>query len=226
MMSPGCEHDGAVGGAFVREGVDVAGAPMIEAAGRFRIAVLAHGRVFAEIDREVGAAGARDPHGLGAFEPLVGMDDRLLEAGRRQQFLEFVRPVDHHQHAGAGVARLLQPAREQRDVQADQHVGRFDRLERAFAAPDRFDADLGPRRHGVDAHFVGIRAEILRRRESRGDVVAPRPEIAQQDNRLALLHVAELKFLPEQHRELGVIDSFMHVASLPTSCLNISKICD
>ena len=209
-MSPGCEHHGAVGGALVGEGVDVAGAPMVEAAGRLRIAVLAHGRIFAEIDREVGAAGPRDAHGLGALQPLVGMHHRLLEAGRRHQLLELVRPVDHHQHAGAGVARLLQPAREQRDMQADQHVGRLDRLERALAAADRFDADLGPGRHGVDAHLVGVGAEILRGREGRADVIAPRAEVAQQDDRLALLHIAELEFPPKQHGELGVVDGFMH----------------
>ena len=42
------------------------------------------------------------------------------------------------------------------------------------------------------------------------DVVAPRAEIAQQDDGLALLHIAELELLAEQHRELGVIDGFMH----------------
>ena len=223
-MSPGCEHHGAVGGALVREGVDVAGAPMVEAAGRFRIAVLAHGRVFAEIDGEVGAAGPRDPHGLGALEPLVGMHDRLLEAGRRHQLLELVRPVDHHQHARAGVARLLQPAREQRDVQADQHVGRLDRFERALAAADRLDADLGPRRHGVDAHLVGVGAEILGGGEGRAHVFAPRSEIAQQDDRLALLHVAKLEFPPEQHRELGVIDGFMHGVLLRIDVGTLAKI--
>ena len=147
---------------------------------------------------------------LARFEPLAGMDDRLLEARRRHQLFELVRPVDHHQHARAGVARLLEPAREQRDVQADQHVGRLDRVERALAAADRLDADLGPRRHGVDAHLVGVGAEVLGGREGRRHVVAPRAEIAQQHDCLALLHVAELELPAEQHRELGVIDGFMH----------------
>ena len=48
-MSPGASTTRAVGGALVRESVDVAGAPMIEAAGRFRVAVLDHGRIFAEL---------------------------------------------------------------------------------------------------------------------------------------------------------------------------------
>ena len=72
--------------------------------------------------------------------------------------------------------------------------------------------DLGPGRHGVDAHLVGVGAEILRRREGGGDVVAPRAEIAQQHDGLALLHVAELEFLAEQHRELGVVQRFVHAA--------------
>ena len=110
----------------------------------------------------------------------------------------------------AGVARLLQPAGEQRNVQADQHVGGLDGVERALAAADRLDADLGPGRHGVDAHLVGVGAEILRGGEGRGHVVAARAEIAEQHDGLALLHVAELKFLAKQHRELGVIDGFMH----------------
>src|SRR5215831_3182129 len=50
------EYHGAIGRAFVGEGVYVAGAPVIEPAGRFRISVLDHGRVLAELDREIGAA--------------------------------------------------------------------------------------------------------------------------------------------------------------------------
>src|SRR5262249_31696048 len=87
-------------------------------------------------DPQIGAAGTRDAHGLGALEPRAGMYHRLLEAGGRHQRFELVRAVDHHEHARTGVARLLQPAREQRNVQADQHVGRLDRLERALAASD------------------------------------------------------------------------------------------
>ena len=139
--------------------------------------------------------GLRDAHGLGALQPRVGVQHRLLEAGRRHQLLKLVGPVDHHQHAGAGIARLFQPAREQRNMQADQHVGRLDRLERALAAADRLDADLGPGRHGVDAHLVDVGAEIFRGGERRRDIVAARAEIAQQHDRLALLHIAELEFL-------------------------------
>ena len=149
-------------------------------------------------------------HGPGALQPLVGVNDGLLQAGRRHQFFELVRPVDHHQHAGARVARLLEPAREQRNVQADQHVGGLDGIERALAAADRLHADPGPGRHRIDAHLVGVGAEVLRGGECGRHVVAPGAEIAEEDDGLALLHVAELEFAPEQHRELGVIDGFMH----------------
>src|SRR5712691_11443050 len=206
----GREHHGAVGRALVREGVDVAGTPVIEAAGRFRVAVLDHGRVFAELHREIGAAGPCDAHGLGTLEPRARIGHGLLEAGRRHERLQLVGAVDHHEHPGAGVARLLEPAREQRDVQADQHVGRLDRLERALAAPDRLDPDLGPRRHGIDAHLVGVGTEIFRHREGGGNVVAAGAEIAQQHDGLALPDVAELEFLAEEHRQLGVVQRFVH----------------
>src|SRR5215467_8600195 len=68
----GGEHHGAVGRAFVRKGMHVAGAPVVEAAGLLRISVLNHGRVFAQLDREISAAGARDAHGLGPLQPLAG----------------------------------------------------------------------------------------------------------------------------------------------------------
>ena len=42
-------------------------APVIEPAARVREAVLAHGRIVADLDRQIGAAGPRDAHGLGAF---------------------------------------------------------------------------------------------------------------------------------------------------------------
>ena len=58
--------------------------------------------------------------------------------------LQFIGRIDHHQRARAGVARLLQPAGEQRDVQAHQHVGRFDGLKRALAPADRLHAEFGP----------------------------------------------------------------------------------
>src|SRR5262245_24090309 len=140
----GRERHGAIGGAFVGEGVHVAGAPVIEAPRRFRISVLDHRRVFAELGREISSACARDAHGLGALEPLAGVGYGPLKPGRRHQRLEFVGTVDHHQHARAGLARLLDPAREQGDVEADEHVGRLDRLERTLAASDGLDPDLGP----------------------------------------------------------------------------------
>src|SRR5512132_4303569 len=124
--------------------MDMTGAPMVETARRFRISVLDHGRVFAELDREISAACARDAHGLSALEPLAGVGYGLLEARRRHQRLEFVGAVDHHEHTRAGLARLLEPAREQRNVEADEHVRRLDRLERALAASDGLDPDLGP----------------------------------------------------------------------------------
>src|SRR5262245_133669 len=206
----GGKHHGAVGRALVRKGMHVAGAPVVEAAGCLRISVLNHGRIFAELHREVGAAAAGDPHGLGALQPLAGVFHRLLEAGGRHQRFELVGTVDDHEHPRAGVARLLEPAREQGDVEANQHVGRLDRLERALAASDGLDPDLGPRRHGVDAHLVGVGAELLGRGERGGDVVAPRPEIAQQHDGLALAHVAQLEFLAEEHRELGMVQRFVH----------------
>src|SRR5262245_45999352 len=103
----GREHHRAVGRALVGKGVHVSGAPMVEAARQLRVAVLDHGGIFAELHGEVGAAGPCDAHRLGALEPRAGMHHRLLEAGRRHQRLELVRAVDHHEHAGAGVARLL-----------------------------------------------------------------------------------------------------------------------
>src|SRR5215472_4183565 len=206
----GGEHHGAVGRAFVRKGMHVAGAPVIEAAGLLCVSILNHGRIVAELHCEVGAAGARDAHGLGPLQPLARVSHRLLEAGRRHQRLELVGTVDDHEHARTGIARLLEPAREQGNMQTHQHVGRLDRLQCALAAPDGLDPDFGPRRHGIDAHLVGVGAELLGRGEGGGDVIAPRPEIAQQHDGLALAHVAKLKFLAEEHRELGVVQRFVH----------------
>src|SRR5215831_12168985 len=206
----GGEHHGAVGRAFVRKSMHVTGTPVVKAARLLRISVLNHVRKCAELHREVGAAGARDAHGLGAFQLLCCVYHRLLEARGRHQHLELVGTVDDHEHPRAGLARLLEPAREQRDVQTHQHVGRLDRLERALAASDGLDPDLGPRRHGVDAHLVGVGAELLGRGEGGGDVIPPRPEVAQQHDGLALAHVAKLEFLAEEHRELGVVQRFVH----------------
>jgi hypothetical protein len=99
----------------------------------------------------------------------------------------------------------------------------IDSLKRALAATDGLDPDLGPRWHRIDAHFVGIRAEILRCREGGGDIVPPRSEVAQQDNRFALLYVAELKFLPEQHCQFGVIDGLVHGGLLCVQACTLAK---
>src|SRR5260221_14370273 len=126
----------------------------MEGAAFLGVSVWNHGRILAELHREIGAAGARDAHGFGPWEPFPREPPRLFEAGWRHQRLELVGAVDDHEHARAGIARLLEPAREQGDVETHQHVGRLDRLERALAASDGLDPDLGPRRHGVDAHLV------------------------------------------------------------------------
>jgi hypothetical protein len=177
---------------------------------------LNHGRIFAELHREVGAAAAGDAHGLGAFQPLARVSHRFLETGGRHQRLELVGPVDHHEHPRAGLARLLEPAREQGDVETDQHVGRLDGLERALAASHGLNPDLGPRRHGIDAHLVGVGAELLGRGERGRDVIAPRPEIAQQHDGLALAHVAQLEFLAKEHRQFGMVQRFVHGILLST----------
>src|SRR4029450_4576523 len=57
---------------------------------------------------------------------------------RRMVFARLRRPprlgclgaLDHHAHTRAGLPRVLEPAREQRNVEADEHVRRLDRLER------------------------------------------------------------------------------------------------
>ena len=141
------------------------------------------------------------------------MHDRLFQSGRRHQRLQLVRVVDHHEHAGAGIARLLEPAREQRDVQAYQQIRRLDGFQRALAAADRLHADLSPGRHRVHAHLIGVGAEILGRRERGGNVIAPRTEIAEQHHGLAPAHVAQLELLAEQHRQLGVVEGFVHDAN-------------
>ena len=205
----GLEHDRAIGRAFVREGVNVARAPMVEAAGRFRIAVLAHGRILAAFDGEIGAALAGDPHGFGALEPLIGVNDGLLQAGRRHQFFKLVRPVDHHLHAGA-------ESRASLSQRVNSGMCRQTSMSAALMASSvPLQRPMVPRRpwssrHRIDAHLVGVGAEILCGGERGRHVVAPRPEIAEEHDGLALLHVAELEFAPEQHRELGVVDGFMH----------------
>ena len=52
---------------------------------------------------------------------------------------------------------------------------------------DGLDAHLGPGRHGVDAHLIGVGAEILGRGEGGRHVLAPRGEIAEQRDGLSLL---------------------------------------
>src|SRR5262249_180785 len=61
-----------------------------------------------------------------------------------------------------------------------------------------------------DAHLVGVGAEVFGGGEGGGDVVAARAEVAEQHDGLALAHVAELELLAKQHRELGVVECFMH----------------
>ena len=218
----GRENDRAVGRAFVRERVHVPGAPMVETAGRFRIAVLDHGWVFAGLDGQIGPAGPGDAHRLGALQSLARVRDCLLQPRRRHQLLQFVGSIDHHQRARAGVARLLQPAGEQRDVQADQHVGRLDGLKRALAAADRLHPHFGPRWHRVDAHLVSVGAKVFGGGKGRGHVIAPRPQIAQKHDGFALLHIAELEFVAKQHRKFGVIDGFGHGAA-PFDLLNVLR---
>ena len=122
----------------------VSGAPVVETARRFREAVLDHGGITTEAHDEVGPACAGNVHRFGALKPLARMRDGLLQAGRGHQLLQFVGAVDDHQCPRPGFARLFEPAREQRDVQADQHVGGLDRTKRAFAAADSLDPNFGP----------------------------------------------------------------------------------
>ena len=49
------------------------------------------------------------------------------------------------------------------------------RVERALAAADGLDADLGPGRHGVDADLIGVGAEVLGRGKGRRDIVRRAP---------------------------------------------------
>src|SRR5262249_54850352 len=127
--------------------------------------------------------------------------------------LELVGTVDDHEHARAGVARLLEPAREQGDVETDEHVGRLDGLERALAASHGLNPDLGPRRHGIDAHLVGVGAELLGR-GARGRAVTRRaPATAREHVALALALVANLEFLAEELRQSGGFHRLVHGAS-------------
>src|SRR5215510_1140306 len=204
------QHDAAIGGALIGERVDMTGAPVVEAPRGLGEAVLDHGRVFAELDREIGAARPRDPHGLGTLQPVAGMYHGFLQPGRRHQLFELIGSVDDHEHPRSGVARLLEPSGEERNVQAHQHVGGLDRLQRPLAPADSRDADLRPGRDGIDAHFIGVGPEIFGPRERRLDVVAARTEIAQENDGLAFLDVAQLEFLAEQHRHPGVVQGFVH----------------
>src|SRR5437773_7345736 len=72
--------------------------------------------------------------------------------------------------------------------------------------------------------FVGVGAELLGRGERGGDVIAPRPEVAQQHDGLALAHVAKLEFLAEELRELGVVQRFVHEILLCASARRVGKI--
>ncbi len=83
----GLEHDLAVRAAFVREGVQQADAPVVEAAGLVGHAVLAHHRVLAAAVREVGAGAAGDANLLRLLVERLGVQDRLLQPGRRLQLV-------------------------------------------------------------------------------------------------------------------------------------------
>ena len=143
-MSPGLQDHRAVRAALVREGMDVAAAPVIEMAALIRVPPLRHHRVLAAFVAEIGARLARHLHSLGALVERFGVLASFLQSRRRHELLEIVRCVDDHQHARPAVHHLLEPFRKQGDMEHHHHVGRAHRLERAFALPDRWHADLGP----------------------------------------------------------------------------------
>ena len=71
---------------------------------------------------------------------------------------------------------------------------------------------------------VPVGPELLGRGERGGDVIAPRPEVAQQHDGLAFAHVAKLEFLAKEHRELGVVQRFVHEILLCASARRVGKI--
>ncbi len=200
------DHHRAVGAAFVGEGVDVAGAPVVETPGLVGKTVLAHHRKVAAAPGQVGAGVGGDARPLGGAVEPIGMEHRVLQAGRRHQLLEIIRRVDDHQHAHTRRPHLLEPAREQRHVEDHDHVGVAQRFERALALADRGHADLGPARDHVDAHLIDVGALLLRRRERRLDVFAAGGEIGDAGDGLALGDVAQLELLAEKSGELAGIE--------------------
>ena len=173
-MSPGCEHDGAVGAALVRERVDVPGAPMVEVAALVGVAPLRHHRILAAASsvRSVPASlCTRTLAGLAVDR--LGVLARLLEPGRRHQLRQLVGRVDDHQHARAAVHHRLQPLAEQRHVEDHDQVGRA-RPPRACPCTGRSSARRPRVQPGqrVDAQLVDVGAELLGGGEGRLDVLA------------------------------------------------------
>ena len=151
----------------------------------------------------------------------VGIEHRFLEARRGHQLFQVVGRIDDHQHPGAGIPDLLQPACEQGHVQGDDDVRGPGRFQGSLALADGGNPDLGPGRNGIDAHFIHVCAQVFGRGEGRFYVLAPGGEIAQQHYGLALLHIAEFEFFLEQYPQLGRVQFLyagncrQHVMSSP-----------
>ena len=191
----GLEDDGAVRAAFVRKGMDVPAAPVVEMPALVRIAPLRHHRVFAAFVREVRASLAFYIYFSSFFVNRFGVLACVLQTLRRHQLLEVVGRIDDHQHARAAVGHLLQPFREQRHMEDHHQVGGGDRLEGALALADGRHADLGPRRQRVHAQLVDVGAKIVGGGKRGLDVLAARRQVADYGDGLALLHAAQLELL-------------------------------
>ena len=110
------------------------------------------------------------------------MDHRLLEAGRRHQLARARRgaSITMRTRVPASRASLSQRVNSGMCRQTSMSAALISASSVPLHSPDRRDADLGPGRHGVDAHLVDVGAELLGRREGRLHVVAARAEIAEQ----------------------------------------------
>src|SRR4051812_14025786 len=104
------------------------------------------------------------------------------------------------------------------------HVGRTHRLQRSFALPDRRHTDLSPRRQRIDANLVDINAKIVGRCECRLDVLAPRREVADHGDRLALLRLAQLELAPIELNQLRWIDLLGAEGGLDHRCIMARQI--
>src|SRR5258705_4341813 len=104
------------------------------------------------------------------------------------------------------------------------HVGRTHRLQRSFALPDRRHADLSPRGQRVHANLVDINAKVVRRCECGLDVLAPRREVADHRDRLALLRLAQLELAPIELNELRWIDLLGAEGGLDHRCIMARQI--